>query len=44
MKIYKFRSEECLEYKVIVFHVVSTQLLKSIRSIGKLIDKQHKTL
>jgi len=44
MKTDKFKSEECLQYEVILFHVVSTQLLRSIWPIAKLIDKQHKTL
>jgi hypothetical protein len=44
MKIGKFSSEECLEYEVIVFHAVSIHLLKSIQSIAKLIEKQHKNL
>jgi hypothetical protein len=44
MKIGKFSSKECLECEVIVFHVVSMHLLKSIQSIAKPIDKQHKNL
>jgi hypothetical protein len=42
MKIGKVNSEECLEYEVIVFHMVSTHLLKSILSIAKLVDIQNK--